>query len=74
MKLTRHMVGILFILHDAGSIRPIGLVAHALIRLANDGYVRVGRKASLTAKGRRLVTSGILARPDVIWREDCSNS
>ena len=52
-KITYHMLGILHILQD-GAVSPRGMVYSALVVLAMHGYVKVGKKATLTAKGRQL--------------------
>jgi hypothetical protein len=57
--LTYHMMGILQILSDS-PLRPIGFIPTALMCLAAHGYVRVGKKASLTRKARDLMQAGNL--------------
>jgi hypothetical protein len=64
MKLTRHMRGILHILGDVHAVNPTNLIPTALVRLSIEGYVRIGRSATLTRKGKALLASGTVVRPD----------
>jgi hypothetical protein len=58
-RLTYHMLGILQIL-QSGPTSPRGMIYSALVCLAMHGYVKVGRKASLTPTGVELMQGGRL--------------
>lgn len=58
-KFTAHMVGIINSLADLYVVgvpaRPDNYIPTALLSLAADGYVKVGKTVTLTAKGRSLL-------------------
>ncbi len=53
---TTHMLGIVVAVADKGAHEPTNFAPYALIRLAQEGYVRVGKRVVLTEAGREVVS------------------
>ncbi len=53
---TTHMLGIMVMVAHKGTHVPTNFAPYALIRLAQEGYVRVGKKVTLTEAGREVVS------------------
>lgn len=55
MRWTNHMLGIVVMVSYKGTHLPTNFAPYALIRLAQEGYVRVGKTVTLTEAGREVV-------------------
>lgn len=54
-RMTLHMAGILVIVNDGYKGKACWLTPTALVRLASEGYLTVGRKVRLTPSGKALL-------------------